>query len=253
MILNENNIKHTLFIDIETVSEKKSFEDLNEGYKSLWLKKASRLGKTLPNTEVDHEAIYAGNAAIYAEFGKVICISAGYITIEGNLRIKTFAGHDEATVLKDFVAMLAAHFYDPQVHSLCGHNIKEFDIPYLCRRMVKHAIPIPPIMDLSGKKPWQAEHLVDTLELWRFGDYKNYTSLSLLCAMLDIPSPKEDIDGSMVGHVYWQNNDLSRIARYCSNDIIAVVQVLLKLARLPLMEEHTIDVIPWVEETDEEE
>jgi hypothetical protein len=253
MILNENNIKHTLFIDIETVSEKRSFDDLSEVYKALWLKKASKLGKNTSDTEIDHNKIYSGNAAIYAEFGKVVCISAGYISVDGKLRIKTFAGKDEAKVLKDFVDMLAVYFYDPQVHSLCGHNIKEFDIAYLCRRMVKHCIQVPNIMDISGKKPWQVEQLVDTLELWRFGDYKNYTSLSLLCAMLDIPSPKEDIDGSMVGHVYWQENDLGRIARYCSNDIIAVVQVLLKLARLPLLEKDAIEVIPWIEASDEEE
>jgi len=253
MILNENNIKQTLFIDIETVSEKRTFEDLDEVYQTLWLKKASKLGKITHNTEVDNEVIYRGNAAIYAEFGKVICISVGYLNNDGKLRIKTFAGHNEPKILREFAHLLMHHYYDPQVHSMCGHNIKEFDIPYLCRRMVKHGLQVPPIMDISGKKPWQVEHLVDTLELWRFGDYKNYTSLALLCAMLDIPSPKEDIDGSMVGHVYWQEKELIRIVKYCGNDIIAVVQVLMKLARLPLLEEDHIEVIPWVEGSDEEE
>ncbi len=233
-------LHNILFLDIETVSQYSSFDEVPETWKSLWNKKAEFLlkDKLLESTE----KIY-GRAAIYAEFGKIICISCGIISGRGEekkLTLKSFFGDDEKAILLEFTEMLDKWASDNQ-KSLCAHNGKEFDFPYLCRRLIIAGLPVPNILQISGKKPWEVQHL-DTLELWKFGDYKSYTSLNLLAHCLGVPTPKDDIDGSMVGEVYWKQHDLARIVTYCQKDVITVAQIYLRMQGSPLIRTENIDI-----------
>ena len=237
--VNKYNI---LFIDIETVSFKNSYTELTETFQKLWQKKHHTLIK---DSEISFEESYTEKAAIYAEFGKIVCISCGYLTkSEKNdkLRIKSFSGDNETKLLKTFATLLSNNYTDTQNQTICGHNIKEFDIPYICRRMLINGIKLPEMLNIHGKKPWEV-NFIDTLQLWKFGDYKAYTSLNLLAALFDIPTPKDDIDGSMVGNVYWQENDLSRITTYCQKDVVTVVRLLQKWKQEALIEEENIQII----------
>jgi uncharacterized protein YprB with RNaseH-like and TPR domain len=124
---------------------------------------------------------------------------------------------------------------------LCAHNGKEFDYPYLIRRILINGLEVPSILNLSGKKPWEVNH-IDTMELWKFGDYKHYTSLELLATVFGISSPKDDINGSDVGRVYWQENDLQRIVKYCQKDVVTIVNLLLRFKGKPMMGEESIQI-----------
>jgi uncharacterized protein YprB with RNaseH-like and TPR domain len=217
-------LENILFLDIETVPEEKDFNDLDISKQELWEAKSKYQRKE----EFSPEEFYQ-RAGIWAEFGKIICISVGYFNIENEartFRVKSFSGN-EASLLKQFKDLLISHFSQPK-HLLCAHNGKEFDFPYIARRMIIHGITLPYKLNLFGKKPWEVPHL-DTLELWKFGDYKNYTSLKLLTNVLGIPSPKGDIDGSEVYKVYYKDKDIIRIIDYCERDTIAVAQILLRL------------------------
>jgi 3'-5' exonuclease len=229
-----------LFLDIETVSQQSSFDELPDEWKALWKRKSEVL---LRNKEQETpESIY-GRAAIYAEFGKIICISCGVLQGSGADRkiiLKSFCCDDEKTLLLDFAEMMNKWGTDPGKY-LCAHNGKEFDFPYLCRRMIVHGVEIPPMLHLSGKKPWEVNHL-DTMELWKFGDFKSYTSLNLLACTLGVPTPKDDIDGSMVGEVYWKEKDLTRIVTYCQKDVITVAQVYLRLRGESLIKNENIEI-----------
>lgn len=217
-IRNEN----VLFLDIETVPQYSGFNELPERFQNLWSDKAKTFRDEKPADEVYERA------GIYAEFGKIICISVGIITEkpERKLRIKSFSGENEKELLEAFFAMLNKHF-NKNENLLCAHNGKEFDFPYMARRGLVNGLKLPAILDNSGKKPWEIKHL-DTLELWKFGDYKHYTSLSLLTAIFDIPSPKDDISGSDVAKVYYSEKNLPRIVQYCEKDVLAVVQLYLR-------------------------
>jgi DNA polymerase elongation subunit (family B) len=232
-MLESIQIHNILFIDLETVSDKSSFDELSPRLQQLWIKKARTLSRIMPPQEFDPSTavdLYREKAAIFAEFGKIVCISIGYLhRTTREFRMKSFCGHDEKKLLQEFVDLVNRYFYDPNEHLICGHNIKEFDIPYLCRRLVIHGVTLPGILSLEGKKPWETKHLIDTMQLWKFGDFKNFTSLDLLAAILDVDTPKDDIDGSMVGKVYWEDRDLSRISLYCEKDVVTVAQVLLKM------------------------
>lgn len=214
-------LSNILFIDIETVPEQASYELLSDQMKKLWSHKASFLAK---NGE-DAQALYS-RAGIYAEFGKIVCISVGFVTEQNEkqcLRVKSFFSEDEKHLLQDFFNMFKQ---SPRLmaYRLCAHNGKEFDFPYISRRALVNRIPLPPIFDFAGKKPWEVKH-IDTLELWKFGDYKHYTSLELLGALFGIPSPKDDMDGSQVANVFWHENDLSRIVVYCEKDVVTLVRI----------------------------
>ena len=241
-----DTLQNILFIDVETVSQHPSIKVLNDHGRYLWQQKIGFLQRREERewTEEDYDQSYKDRAAIYAEFGKVIVISAGFFTqaedYTYNLRIKSFYGHDEAEVLSSFVAVLDKKFDDPNLHVLCGHNIREFDIPYLCRRLTIHGLHLPVLFKLSGKKPWEVKFVLDTLEMWKYGDYKNFTSLDLLAYSLGIPSPKENMDGSKVGHCYWIESDLEKIRRYCETDVITVAQVYLRMQNMPLLNESNI-------------
>jgi hypothetical protein len=241
------DIANVLFLDIECVSAQPSYDELDETFQELWHGKCRSLLRKSADEIIGEEveAMYSQRSAIYAEFGKIICISVGIVVREKDskklgVRLKSFAHHDEAQLLKDFCEMLTQFYNDPNKHFICGHNIKEFDIPYICRRLVVHQLPFPNLLQLHGKKPWEIKYLLDTMELWKFGDNKNFTSLKLLAAILGFPSPKDDIDGSQVGRVYWEEQDLERIALYCQKDVLATVQLLLRFKRLPILEEEQV-------------
>lgn len=217
-------LKQILFLDIETVPEVLNFSELSEKMQILWGKKSKYFRKEIQKPEDVYE-----RAGIYAEFGKIICISVGFIIKkkkEKYFRVKSFYGDNETKLLLDFRKLLTEH-YNNDDKFLCAHNGKEFDYPYIARRMLINGLKIPKILNSAGKKPWEIRHL-DTLELWKFGDYKHYTSLELLTEIFDIPTPKDDIDGSMVSEVYWKENDLKRIIEYCEKDVLAVAQLFLK-------------------------
>jgi DNA polymerase elongation subunit (family B) len=230
-----------LFIDIETVSSVANYSKLDNRFKDLWAKKMR--WQTEKENKTPKE-LY-GKAAIWAEFGKIVCISAGYIIEDkkGNkkFRLKSFYGHKEKGILLNFAKLLNTHF-NGKNHLLCAHNGKEFDFPYIARRMLIHGIRLPAILDLSGKKSWEVKH-IDTLEMWKFGDYKHYTSLDLLAALFNIPSPKEQIDGSMVNHIYWEENNLEKIAEYCQRDVITICKLYMKFKLLPYADNLIVDIV----------
>lgn len=218
-------LENILFLDIETVPLHASFGMLDEAEKKLWLHKAEHLRKKETDTPDD---LYH-RAGIYAEFGKIICISCGYFrneNLQRQFRIKSFYGDDEKGILMDFCDLLSGFFCQP-AHLLCAHNGKEFDFPFLSRRIIINDLKLPVLLDLSGKKPWEINHL-DTMDMWRFGDYKSFTPLNLLAHVFNIPSPKDDIDGSMVWRVYWEEKNLERIVTYCQKDVVTIAQIVLK-------------------------
>jgi len=232
--MNLNQLKKTLILDIETASMVESYENLHENQKTFWNKKSKRLSysdqKTLEKGQV--KDLYDEKAGIFAEFAMVVCISVGVFTVNKeeaeSFRIKSLYGDDESKLLNDFADLLNDHFYDKFHHTLAGHNIKEFDIPFLCRRMIINQVNLPNLLRISGAKPWQLPHIMDTMELWKFGDYKNYISLDQMCSVLEIPSPKGNMNGSEVNQAYW-NGQLEEIKTYCEKDLIATARVLLRL------------------------
>lgn len=231
-------LKNILFLDIETVALGPTYAEMPEGLKDHWLKKARTFRQ--PESEgIDVETVFKERAGIYSEFSKVICIGIGYLTEQDGawkIRLKSLAHDDEKILLNNFCETLGRFTALYPDLRFCGHNIKEFDLPFLCRRMLIHGMALPRCLQLSGRKPWEITH-IDTLELWRFGDYKNFTSLALLAEVLGIPTPKDDMDGSMVGQVYWQERDLARISSYCLKDVYTTSRVFLKLRGLPMIPE----------------
>ncbi len=231
-------LRDILFIDIETVASTSDFSSLDERLKEQWARKASFLRRDQGATD---ESLFHDRAGIYAEFGKIVCIAVGkYFDNESGdlgLRTKVYQGHDERELLLGFKSMLER--IDSSTLRLCAHNGKEFDYPYLCRRMLINGISLPPALNLSGKKAWEVQHL-DTMELWKFGDYKHFTSLDLLAAIFNIPSSKTDMDGSQVNAVYYKENNLEKISNYCRKDVVVLAQLFLKLRGYPVVSEHNI-------------
>ena len=215
---------------------------MDDSWKKLW---SEKIQKSLP-PETTAEEYYPMRAAILAEFAKVVCISFGYFKKENRnaetgyqLRIKSFCSQDEKEILGRFVDTLQQLHVQNHQWIFTGHNIKEFDVPFLCRRMLVNGISLPSYIDFQNMKPWDTP-ILDTLHLWRFGDYKHYTSLKLLAAVLGVPSPKDDIDGSQVGNVYWKDKDLARIAVYCQKDVLTVANVILRFKGMPLLTEEQV-------------
>jgi uncharacterized protein YprB with RNaseH-like and TPR domain len=234
-MLEQYDLGNLMVLDIETVPQYSSFDEVPDVLQELWAHKTQYQRKD----ETPRE--FYERAGIWAEFGKIVCISVG-IFLNGKkagLRVKSFAGHEEKELLEDFSKMLTGQ---PLSLILCAHNGKEFDLPYICRRMLINGVQFPPHLQITGKKPWEIPHL-DTMELWKFGDYKNYTSLSLLTAIFDIPTSKDDIDGSQVGHVYWVEDDLPRICTYCQKDVIATAQLIRRYRGEALIEEECITIV----------
>ncbi len=236
-MLNHINLNKVFVIDIETVAQYQYFEDLSPAQQALWEQKTK-----LQRKDEQTAAEFYERAGIQAEFGKIICISLGFFhEIDGlqNFRVSSLYGDDELEILKKFEALLKKQ---PKDQLLCAHNGKEFDFPYLCRRMLINGITIPTQLQVAGKKPWEINHL-DTMELWKFGDYKNYTSLNLLANVLNIPTPKDDIDGSMVKKVYYEEKNLQRIVTYCQKDVITTAQILLRFKGLAGISTENITLV----------
>ncbi|MBC8265747.1 MAG: 3'-5' exonuclease [Flavobacteriales bacterium] len=237
-MLNQTKTQNILFLDIETVPVKENFEDMDTTFQSLWKEKTSWQRKD----EFTPSEFYKMKAGVMAEFAKIICISVGYLFAEkgeNHFRIKSFYGDDEKQIITDFNSLMNSEFNKKQ-HQLCAHNGKEFDFPFIARRTLINGLKLPKLLDIAGKKPWEVNHL-DTMELWRFGDYKHYTSIKLLAALFGIPTPKDDIDGSQVASVYYKENDLERIKIYCQKDTLTVAQLLLRYKGEELIKEENIE------------
>ena len=239
-MLADLKINKVLFLDIETVPIKYNFEQLSPEFQKLWEEKTLWQRKD----EFTPAEFYKKKAGVMAEFAKVICISVGYLFSEkgeNHFRVKSFYGDEEKEVLSDFILLLNKEF-NTKSHLLCAHNGKEFDFPFLARRILVNRLKLPKLLDIAGKKPWEVNHL-DTMELWRFGDYKHYTSIKLLSALFNIPTPKDDIDGSQVARVYYEEKDLERIKTYCQKDTLTVAQLLLKYKGQDLIKEENIEFV----------
>ncbi|HSH52505.1 MAG TPA: 3'-5' exonuclease [Bacteroidales bacterium] len=237
-MLDHIKIENILFLDIETVPQYSDFEKVPEAFKQFWEKKSSFFREE----EQTASDVYQ-RAGIYAEYGKIICISVGIIAhkVEGQfIRLKSFYSDDENILLNEFAQMLTKYYKTNKSIYLCAHNGKEFDFPYMARRMLVNGISLPTILDVAGKKPWEVTFL-DTMELWKFGDYKHYTSLNLLTHIFNIPTPKDDIDGSMVADIYWNEKDIARIVRYCEKDVLAVAQLFLRYKGKPLIKPENVE------------
>lgn len=236
MQLQKINLEKILFLDIETVPEVYRFSELDAATAALYDAKTKFLQKDGQTAAEVYE-----KAGIYAEFGKIICISCGILHDKPQgkeIRLKSFSGDNEKQILLDFAKLVNQHYNTPN-HILCGHNAKEFDFPFIARRMLLHGIDLPGALDIAGKKPWEIAHL-DTMELWKFGDYKHYSSLSLLCHIFKIPTPKDDISGADVARVYYEDKDLGRIVKYCQKDVVALIQLFLRFRNEGLVEEDNI-------------
>ena len=236
-MLEKVQLEKILFLDIETVPQVYQYKDVEENAKKLFEAKT----RSLVKDDKTFDDAYNDRAGILAEFGKIICISVGFVneTRTGRqMRIKSFYHDDEQTLLKQFKQLLDEHGMT-KYFALCGHNAKEFDFPYICRRMLINGMQLPSLLDIAGKKPWEISHF-DTMELWKFGDYKAYTSLALLCHVFKIPTPKDDISGADVARVFYEDGDLERIKVYCEKDVIALIQLFLRMKGEPLVDEAEI-------------
>jgi len=245
MIYPSEFLHRILFIDIETVAEVEEYIELDESVQKLWRQKSRRhvTSEEYPVFEEELSALYNEKAGILAEFAKIVCISVGFLAIQEDgkleLRLKNFAQEQEQDLLTSFAELLNEHYYDRHNQFLCGHNIKEFDIPFICRRMMIQSIQLPNLLNIAGYRPWQTHHLLDTMEMWKYGDYKHYTSLDLLCHTLRIPSPKSELSGKDVHQAYYDGR-LKEIAAYCEKDVLATVQVYLKCIGQKILESDQI-------------
>lgn len=237
-----------LFFDIETVCNKRELTEMSDSMQELWALKSSKMGyKTEEGDAEDPAKSFIHKGAIFAEFGKIVCISVGILRNEEGINkfyVRSFADDNEAKLLMEFSAAIDKHFGKTSLREptrfICGHNVREFDVPYICRRMLINGIKLPSAFNIGGKKPWETTYILDTLELWKFGDYKNFTSLKLLCGVFDIPTPKDDIDGSQVGVTYWQENDLPRISAYCQKDVLATARLFQKMTLQPTINDEDV-------------
>jgi 3'-5' exonuclease len=232
-----HNLNNILFLDIETVPEQPLYDDLDERTRKLFEKKTRFKLKGDETTE-DHYKM----AAIYAEFGRIVCISMGMLQVRDGqqlLRVNSLSGDDEPPILEQMARVLENN----QVKALCAHNGREFDFPYIARRSLINQMQVPAMLDVRGRKPWENEHLIDTMDLWKFGDFKNFTSLDLLTHVLQLPSPKSSMDGSEVAHYYYVENDLESIVKYCERDVVALVQVYQKLLGMPVIELDQVEYV----------
>jgi len=238
-MLKNINYSKILFFDIETVPQTFEYKELDERGQGLWDRKTRFIQE---RENLNAEEVYE-KAGIYAEFGKVVCISLGFVLQkegETQIRIKSIANEDEIVLLQEFLDLLNSYYNSPDF-LFCAHNGKEFDIPFLCRRILINNLKIPYMLNVSGKKPWEIKHL-DTMELWKFGDFKNYTSLDLLTYVFKIPTPKDDMDGSQVAKVFYLYKDLDRIIQYCEKDVVATIQLFRKYQGDPLIDEEFIQI-----------
>jgi 3'-5' exonuclease len=222
-MLSSIPLRQILFLDLETVPQQEKWNELSERTKVLWEKKTQFQRKE----NVTPEEYYYERAGMLSEFGKIVCLSCGLIIDDKKIRIKSFYGNHEKKILTGFNELLKSNYFKSNL-ILCAHNGKEFDFPYIARRMIIHQMELPKILRMHGKKPWEIPHL-DTMELWKFGDYKHYTSLDLLSHIFGLPSPKDDLNGSEVSNVFYKDKNFERIKSYCENDVITLINVFRKM------------------------
>lgn len=231
-----------LLLDIETVPQYPSYTDMDPDWQLLFFDKIS---KTVPEGSEISET-YRKKAGILAEFGKIVCISTAFFYENDEkqlaLKMKTISGDDEVEILRSFTDLVNKMQQHHRNFQFGGHNIKEFDIPYICRRLLINGLPLPECLQLHDKKPWEVK-MFDTLNWWKFGDNKNYVSLHLLANVLGIPTSKSDIDGSMVQDVYYQEKNLPRIVDYCQRDVVVTANVILRFQNKPLLTEERVTVV----------
>lgn len=228
-----------LFLDIETASQTAKFEELDPRLQEEWIKKERLIRMENPG-EIPPGSLYFDRAGIHAEFGQVICAGVGYFQAKKKdkkliFRSKIFGDSDERELLLSLNELLSKKKW-----VLCAHNGKEFDFPYLCRRMLILGIALPEPLQIAGKKPWEVRHL-DTMEMWKFGDYKHYTRLELLAAVFGIPTSKDGIDGSQVNSTFYYENDLERIKKYCLRDVEVTARIY--MAMHPQLDELDIEIV----------
>lgn len=237
-MLSNLEIQNILFLDIETVPVVSNFSELDSNFQKLWTEKHHFFRDS---QHLEPAETFSNKGGIYAEFGKIVCISIGYLHMDKrnrDFRIKSFSSGDESEILKAFAALIKKSF-NTKKNNICGHNVKEFDIPYICRRMLVNSIEIPKIINVGGIKPWETQY-IDTLQMWKFGDYKNYTSLKLLAHLFNLPTPKDDIDGHDVARVFWTDKDIARISTYCQKDVLTTAQLFFKFNQIPLLQETEV-------------
>jgi hypothetical protein len=241
-MLNALALGDIFLLDIETVPQFPSFSHLPDEWKLLWNEK---LSKTMPENISPADG-YTLRAGILAEFGKIVCISTGYFYENAEkevcLKIKSIAGDDEKALLETFLQINNKFFQFKKQFCYAGHNIREFDIPYICRRLLINQVALPEYLYLHGAKPWEI-NMIDTMQCWKFGDYKNYISLNLLANVLGVPTSKTDMDGSMVQHVYYEENNLPKIVNYCQRDVTVVANVILRFKNMPLLDAQNIVIV----------
>lgn len=242
------DLSKTLIIDIETVPQYADYHEMDEKWQKLWDKKAASFIRNMPEPQPTPDELYFQKSGIFAEFGKVICISCGYFVPLPDsddaygFRIKSFAGKHENLLLGAFSELLNNSF-NQYHHFLCGHNAREFDFPFIARRMLIRNIQLPRLLDVSGKKPWETKWLIDTMDMWRFGDFKNYTSLSLMAEALGVPTPKDDISGEQVPYVFYKEDNLERIKTYCQKDVLATGRLLQRLLQKPMIQDSNVKIV----------
>ena len=221
-------IERILFLDIETVPQYENWENLPEDSQKLWAKKTFSQRRE----EISAEDFYPERAGVMAEFGKIICISIGMMDKNETLKIRSFSSNDEKNLLDEFGQI----FNSPRLMNviLCAHNGKEFDLPWVARRFLINGLEPPAPFQMFGKKPWEVPHL-DTMELWKFGDYKSFISLELMAHIFNVPTPKDDIDGSMVAEIYYKERDLPRIVAYCEKDVLTLANIFRRLRQEDLL------------------
>ncbi|UII22364.1 3'-5' exonuclease [Fulvivirga ligni] len=235
-------LKNILFLDIETVGSTDDYHSLPERLKTQWSRKASFLKK---DSDLSDEELFKEKAGIFAEFGKIVTIGLGFFSFEDDtpiFRTKAIFNDDENLILEEFVETL--NKFSKNNLSLCAHNGREFDFPYLSRRLLINGFQLPEVLNLMGKKPWEIQH-IDTMDMWKFGDWKHYTSLDLLATIFNITSSKSDINGSEVNQVYYETHDLKRIAEYCLRDVVVTAKLFLKLKSIPIEEFEIIDATSY--------
>ncbi|MDR3328072.1 MAG: 3'-5' exonuclease [Prevotellaceae bacterium] len=239
------NLEKILFLDIETVPQTEFLHSLPSDLRALWIEKIENIRQRMPDSisdELTDDENFMKTAGVYSEFSKIICISVGCFYRKDNklvFRVKSFSGDDEKSILNDFSTLLQKIIITPE-YQICGHNIKEFDIPFICRRLLINNLEVPACINVAGKKPWETP-FIDTLELWRFGDYKNYTSLKLLSTVFGIPTPKDDIDASQVAEIFYRGKNIARIAIYCQKDVIATARLYQRFCSLPMLQDEDIE------------
>ena len=244
-MLDEVSLDKVMVLDIETAPVVRQFEDLSPAMRDMWAEKAGRIAKADEDPAPEAQFQKAG---IFAEFGRIVCVSSAVFRhnpelpdpYQYTIRIRSFYGEDEARILEQFNQVLI-NYFDGKKGFLCAHNGKEFDFPYLARRSLIQGLSLPGVLDIAGKKPWETQHLLDTMQLWKFGDYKHFTSLPLLSAVFGIPTPKDDLDGSEVGRVFYEEGDTARIAAYCQKDVIATSRLLMHFKGMPALRDADIN------------